>query len=254
MVRALLFLLLCMCTVQARAEPRVVADLSERKVDIAYQFAGANLLLFGAGLGLPPNAKPDVAVVVRGPSRPLVVRHKTREIGIWMNTSAAAFRTAPSYYALASSRKLEDMTSQQWRDIYELGVEALHFSPVSSGAQSASEVSDFRNGFVALRQRLGLFSEDEKGVEVIENSLFRTRIILPPRVPVGDYNIEIYVFDDRKLLARQTLPLTVSKSGFERSIFNFAHEMPLLYGVSAVLLALVAGLGAATLAERLRSR
>ena len=250
------FLLLLMVTgaLSARAEPRVVADLSERKVDIAYQFAGANLLLFGAGLGLPANAKPDVAVVVRGPSRPLVVRHKTREFGIWMNTSSTAFRTAPSYYALSSSRKLEDMTSQQWRDIYELGVESLHFSPVSSGAQSTGEVSDFRNGFVSLRQRLGLFSENEQDVEVIENSLFRTRIILPPRVPVGDYNIEIYIFNDRKLLARQTLPLSVSKSGFERSLFNFAHEKPLLYGISAVLLALVAGWSAAALAERLRSR
>lgn len=249
----LLFMLLWLTLATAvRAEPRVIADISERRVDIAYRFAGADLLLFGAGLGLPQNARTDVVVVVRGPNKPLIVRRKSRVLGLWINTAATDFRTAPTFYALSSNRELEAITSPEWRAIYELGIESLHFSPVTSGAQSSVETGAFRDGFIALRRKLALFSEDYHGVEVIENSLFRCRLRLPPRVPVGDYVIEIYVFADQKLLARQVIPFVVNRSGFERRLFNFAHRQRLLYGLAAVAFALMLGWLAAMIASRIR--
>jgi uncharacterized protein (TIGR02186 family) len=243
-MRGLALALLLFCT-PVTAAPRIVADLSERRVDIEYQFAGKDILLFGAAIGLQAQAKPDVVVVVRGPQLPVTVRYKSRVAGIWLNTNAVDFRTAPSYYALASNRALDDVASSQWQAIYELGVDSLHFSTVSSGDTSA-----FQNGFIQLRRRLGLFQENEDGVEIMENSLFRTRFTLPPRVPVGDYRIEIYLFDKKRLIARQSIPLTVGKSGFERSIYEFAHESPLKYGLIAVLAALLSGWLAAAVMRR----
>jgi uncharacterized protein (TIGR02186 family) len=240
----LLLLLLVICA-PAHAAPRIVADLSERRVDIEYQFAGKDILLFGAAIGLPARAKPDVVVVVRGPQLPVTVRYKSRVAGIWLNTNAVDFRTAPSYYALASNRALDDVASAQWQAIYELGVDSLHFSTVSSG-----DTTNFQDGFIQLRRRLGLFQENEDGVEIMENSLFRTRFTLPPRVPVGDYRIEIYLFDKQRLIARQSIPLTVGKSGFERNVYNFAHQSPLQYGLLAVVIALLSGWFAAVVMRR----
>ncbi len=240
-----LLLLLALLTMPLQAAPRIVADLSERRVDIEYQFAGKDILLFGAAIGLPASAKPDVVVVVRGPQLPVTVRYKTRVAGIWLNTSSVDFRTAPSYYALASNRALDDVASAQWQAIYELGVDSLHFSTVSSG-----DTSNFQNGFIQLRRRLGLFQENEDGVEIMENSLFRTRFTLPSRVPVGDYRIEIYLFDKKRLIARQSIPLTVGKSGFERNVYEFAHESPLKYGLLAVVIALLSGWVAAAVMRR----
>ncbi len=237
--------LLLFWTVDVHAAPRIIADLSERRVDIEYQFAGKEILLFGAAIGLPASSKPDVVMVVRGPQLPVTVRHKSRVAGIWLNTSSADFRTAPSYYALTSNRKLDDVASAQWQAIYELGVDSLHFSTVSSGDTTA-----FQNGFIQLRRRLGLFQENESGLEIMENSLFRTRITLPPRVPVGDYRIEIYLFDRKRLVARQSIPLTVGKSGFERRVYNFAHNSPIKYGMLAVAIALLSGWLAASVARR----
>lgn len=225
----------------SQAVPRLVADLSERRIDIAYKFEGADVLLFGAIEGLPSAAKPDVVVIVRGPTLPIIVRRKSRVLGIWMNTHSTNFRTAPAYYALASTRPVETMVAQQWRAIYEIGIDYLHFSPAAGGAQSAADIEEFRNGFVAARRRLGLFSEREAGVELIDRDLFRTRITLPARVPIGDYRADIYLFTDKKLIARQSLPFVVKKTGFERSVYEKAHRSPFLYGLAAVLIALIAG-------------
>jgi uncharacterized protein (TIGR02186 family) len=240
-----LLLALLLLALPAQAAPRIVADLSERRVDIEYQFVGKDILLFGAVIGLPAKSKPDVVVVVRGPQLPVTVRYKSRVAGIWLNTSSVDFRTAPSYYALASNRALDEVASAQWQAIYELGVDSLHFSTVSSG-----DTSEFQNGFIQLRRRLGLFQENEDGIEIMENSLFRTRFTLPPRVPVGDYRIEIYLFDKKRFIARQTIPLTVGKSGFERNIYEFAHDSPLKYGLVAVVVALLSGWCAAMVMRR----
>jgi uncharacterized protein (TIGR02186 family) len=244
MIRLVAFLF-CLWVATAAAAPRIIADLSERRVDIEYQFSGKDILLFGAAIGLPASSKPDVVVVVRGPQLPVTVRHKSRVAGIWLNTSAADFRTAPSFYTLHSNRTLDEVASAQWQAIYELGVDSLHFSTVSSGDTTA-----FQNGFIQLRRRLGLFQENENGVEIMENSLFRTRITLPPRVPVGDYRIEIYLFDRKRLIARQSVPLSVGKSGFERRVYEFAHESPVKYGFLAVAIALFSGWFAASVARR----
>ncbi len=227
------------------ATPRLVTDLSEHKIDIAYKFEGTDVLLFGAIEGLSGTIKPDVAVVVRGPTLPIIVRRKSRVLGIWMNTSSTNFRTAPSYYALASTRPVASMAASQWRAVYEIGIDYIHFSPASGGAQSASDIEAFRNGFIAARRKLGLFNEHENSVELIDNGLFRTRITLPTRVPIGDYRADIYLFVDKKLMARQSVPFVVKKTGFERSVYDKAHQSPFLYGIMAVCIALGAGWTAA---------
>lgn len=234
----------------ARAEPRIVTDLSQRSVEIAYSFAGEDILLFGAIQGLPDNARPDIAVVVRGPEAPVTVRFKERVAGIWMNTQSARFQTAPSYYAIASTRPIKDIASDRWRAVHELGVDALHFSPATEGGQSAESIRQFRDGFVDLRTRLGLFEQGENTVELMDGALFRSRFTLPARVPVGDYRADVYLFAGRELLAQTSVPLKVSKTGFERQVFEAAHRSPVLYGLTAVLVALAAGWAAGVVVRR----
>ena len=67
-------------------------------------FAGTNVLLFGA-----VDGQGDVVVVVRGPDRPVTIHRKSRVLGIWANTAQMTFERAPSFYAVASSRPLNEI-------------------------------------------------------------------------------------------------------------------------------------------------
>ena len=87
----------------------LVPDISARQVQIRYSFSGAQLLLFGAVVypgGRPPDRQVDIAVVLRGPDQPILVREKQKIAGIWMNADSDRFRSAPSFYAVASSRPI----------------------------------------------------------------------------------------------------------------------------------------------------
>jgi uncharacterized protein (TIGR02186 family) len=249
-VRALVFCLAgLLLAFPAAAQPRIVTDLSTKRIDIEYSFNGADLLLFGAiDAGRRPLERPlDVVVVVRGPEAPVTVRRKERVAGIWVNTEAVEFQTSPSFYRLISTRPVASFASEQTLAIYELGVDQLHFSPASAGDQSGADIRSFRDGFVRVRERLGLFGEAGEGVTLLSDVLFRAQLRIPSRVPIGTYSAEVYLFANGKVAARTTVPLQVQKSGFERFLYTWAHTEPFGYGLVAVMIAALAGWGAAAL-------
>ena len=96
--------------------PQLVPDVSQRDINIQSRFTGAELLLFGAILfprGVVPDEQVDVAVVLRGPTRPIIVREKQKVAGIWVNAQSVDFRSAPTYYAIASSRPLDKIVDAE---------------------------------------------------------------------------------------------------------------------------------------------
>lgn len=70
---------------QTVVEPKLVPDVSQRNINIQSRFTGAELLLFGAIIyprGVAPEGQVDVAVVLRGPTRPIILREKQKVAGI----------------------------------------------------------------------------------------------------------------------------------------------------------------------------
>jgi uncharacterized protein (TIGR02186 family) len=249
---ALLLSLLALFAPPAAAEPRLVNDVDPAKVEIQYTFSGVELLVYGAIADYRPRAgaKVDVVAVVRGPTTPLTVRRKSQVAGIWLNTRSVRFQTAPAFYALASNRPVEEMKAGRWLAIYEIGLANLHFSPATTGDASAQDIRDFRDGFVRLRQKFGLYSEQPQGLVVIDNLLYRGRVTLPAKVPVGAYKVDVYMFSNGDLVARATTPVIVDKSGFERLVYTVAQEQPLAYGIFAVSFAMLLGALVGTSARR----
>lgn len=246
-----LILLLLLLATPAIAQPRLVTDMSQSRIDISYRFAGAELLIFGAIQhpgGRAPADPPGIAVVLRGPAQALTVREKARVAGIWINTQSARFESTPGYYAVATTRPVDDLLDERNAAIYEIGLRNLQLSPTT--AADPERTSHFERGLISLRQREGLFVEQPYGVQVTDKVLYRARLPIPSAVPVGNYQVEIYLIGDGEVRARSTAPVIIDKTGFERAIYVFAHDHSFLYGLSAVALALSMGAIAGALGKR----
>ena len=246
----LLVIALGLLATPALGQSALVSDLSRRQIEIRYSFAGADLLLFGA-IDRPDNADPDaridIAVVVRGPEIPIVVRKKTRVAGIWMNTESMLFVNAPGYYAVATTTPLDEITDSDTLDAYGIGFDHLQLAITQRATPEENNI--FRAALVRNKARESLFQQSIGGVQLREGALFRTDVSLPASVPVGDYVAEVFLFEKGELVSRHATPLNVDKSGFERAIYNFAQTRPALYGLTAVLIALTAGWIAGTVAR-----
>ncbi|HEX2803719.1 MAG TPA: TIGR02186 family protein [Sphingomicrobium sp.] len=233
------------------SKPTLVPDVSARNIEIRYTFAGAQLLLFGAIMypsGRIPADPPDVVVVVKGPAEPIIVREKQRIAGIWMNAGSNRFRSAPSFYAVASSRPIPTLVDQRTAAIYELGVRNLQLSPGSSAAPEKAK--RFESGLLDLRLREGLYTEHPNGVEITGGVLYRATIAIPSQVPVGTYTAETFLVDDGRVLAAASRDIEIGKSGFERFVALAARRHSVLYGLFAVLLSLALGWSAAAMFRR----
>ena len=230
----------------AADKPVLVPDISARQVQIRYSFNGAQLLLFGAVVypgGRPPDRQVDIAVVLRGPVQPILVREKEKIAGIWMNADQNRFRSAPSYYAVASSRPIPELVDERTASIYELGLHNLQLSP--GGGALPDKERRFEAGLLDLRSRQGLYSESPHGVEINGGVLYRAVITIPSQVPVGTYTAETFLIDRHKVIAAATRDIQINKSGFERSVALAARRHRLLYGLSCVFLSLGLGWAAA---------
>ncbi len=203
----------------AAAKPVLVPDISSRSVEIRYSFTGAQLLLFGAILypgGRAPERPADIVVVLRGPVEPIVVREKQKIAGIWMNADSNRFRSAPSFYAVASSRPISDLVDERTAAIYELGLRNLQLSP--GGGALPEKERRFEAGLLDLRNRQGLYAQYPDGVEISEGVLYRAPISIPSQVPVGTYTAETFLIDEGKVIAAATRDVAIGASGFERFV------------------------------------
>jgi uncharacterized protein (TIGR02186 family) len=246
------FLLLALAPLLIAADkPVLVPDISARQVQIRYSFTGAQLLVFGAVVypgGRAPTRPVDIAVVLRGPVQPILVREKQKIAGIWMNADSNRFRSAPSYYAVASSRPISELVNERTAAIYELGLHNLQLSP--GGGALPEKERRFEAGLLDLRKRHGLYSENAHGVEISDGVLYRATITIPSQVPVGTYTAETFLIDRGRVLAAATRDIQIDKSGFERFVALAARRHSFLYGLAAVILSLGLGWAAAAAFRR----
>lgn len=220
----------------ARAEPLLV-DLSEHLVRITTGFTGTRVLLFGA-----IDGEGQVVVVVQGPRQQMSVRRKDRVAGIWVNTREVSFVDVPAFYQVLSSDTLDEWLPLRVRDRYQVGVEYLNLRPV--GRIGPAEAADFREAMIRNLQRIGRYGVLEGNVTILRDRLFRADLYFPANLPTGYYNIEVLLMRDGEVRSVKSTPLLVSRAGIGADVYRIAHAHPALYGIVAVILAVVAGLGA----------
>ena len=230
-------------------KPKVVADLSTHTVAIKTDFAGTRVMLFGALVGSEEEGKerPDLIIVVRGPSKVYKLHRKKRVGPIWINSNERIFRAAPGYYALLSSRILDDIAPPEKRRARGIGFDALkdHLMATGEGFRDLKEAEEYADAFIRLMRGKGLYRTNDNGVNFSGPYLFRATFDLPANVPLGEYEADVYLWRGGRLLGKFSSKLEIEKRGFERFVYEVAHKQPLLYGIAAVIIAIAAGFAAA---------
>ena len=233
-----LLLAACLAGAPARPAPAAfVADLSDHLIRITTAFSGTEVLLFGAA----EEPGTEVAVTVRGPVRDTTVRRKSRVGPLWINTDSLVFRAVPSFYAVATSEPLEALTDAATLARHELGVEDLRLQPLDTEGHTPGEIEAFRAALARNMQRVGLFVSGAGHVSFLGETLFRTRLFFPANVPPGLYQVQVLQLVNGEVVGAQASALEISKAGLEADIYELALRQPALYGLVAIVLALLAG-------------
>lgn len=231
----LLTLIIGLCYALPAAAAPITADISSHKIEIFSGFTGTSLLLFGAR-----NDPGDIVVIVRSPDRNITVRKKIRTGGIWINRGEEHFEHIPQFYAIASSKPLDQINQ------YEL------FRPLDIlSTDFNEETNDYKKALRRISTESGMYSASVGEVEFMGETLFKARFTFPDNMPRGTYTAEVYLFSDGQLAALQTIPIQVYKIGFDAFVYEAAQLHSFLYGLCAVAMAISLGWFASWLFQRI---
>ena len=217
------------------AAQELVADLSRHLVAITTGFAGTDVLLFGA-----TEKGGDVIIVVVGPTGREIVRRKSRIAGIWINDDELALEDVPSFYGLAASKPIEMLLSPAAMRRHGIGVQYMSLKPERK--INDDDLAEFRAGFLRNKILNGLYTVRPRDVIFLGQRLFRSSIYFPANVPTGTYKVQVFLVRDGRVVSAQTTPLIIAKVGIGARIYQFAHNSSVLYGIIAIVIALLAGL------------
>lgn len=254
MIRYLLslFTLLLAIASPARAE-EVVAGLSQNRVAITASFDGSEILVFGAvkrETPAPLDPPLEVIVAVSGPSTPITLRHKSRRLGIWINTQALEIDAAPSFYAVSTSGPLAEVLSQTDDIRHKISIDRAIRSV--GAPDTIKDAASFTEALIRIRTKNQLYQLNEGAVSLDQETLFRTSIALPANLTEGAFTARIFLTRGGKVIDAYSTDLEVRKVGLERWLFTLAYEQALLYGLLSLVIAIIAGWGAAAIFRVMR--
>ena len=241
-MKRVLFALVAFLALTAQRDPILVPEVSQHEIQVRQGFTGTELLLYGAILdpdGRRAREPYDIVVVLKGPTEPVLLREKEKTLGVWVNAHSTAFRSAPSFFAVASSRPIDEIVDERTAAIYELGLDYLQLSP--AGAINPQEQARFTAGLVDLREREGLYREAAGGVTINHGVLYQARMPVPSNVATGRYTAETFAITRGRVIASAVAEVEVRKLGLERLIAQRAQDSSAAYGLFAVGLSLLMG-------------
>tara|TARA_Y200000002_G_scaffold23119_1_gene17468 strand:- start:333 stop:1046 length:714 start_codon:yes stop_codon:yes gene_type:complete len=219
------------------SDNKMTAEISTDLVQINTGFDGVNLLLFGT-----TNGTNNIIIVIKGPLETNIIRKKTRVASIWVNTEKVIIENVPTFYAIASTRPLNQITTQSILKKYGIGANNFLTNILKQANAKTMDISDeYKNALVRLKNKLGLYIDNPIKIKLIEEQLFRANIKFPANVGTGKYTAQIYYFKDGLLLDVINKPILVEKIGIGADVFRLAHSHSALYGIIAILIAVASG-------------
>lgn len=220
------------------AQNQIVADLSQENVKISTDFQGAKILLFGAYDGKKGD---DIIVIVTGPKGLVTVQKKEKILGVWVNTRKVNYINTPKYLSISSNRRIDDILNKKTQKISEIGLNNLNIR-MQPGIKVENE-KQWRQALTRNMLKSNLWSVNENSVSLNKDALFRSLLELPSNVITGQFEVKILHYRNSKLVSQQINSINVSKSGISAEIYDIAQNYSTLYGIFAVLLAVLVGWG-----------
>ena len=215
----------------------LIIDSSTSEVKVSSSFIGTDVMVFGTA-----NDKDDIIVVITGPTETAIVRKKGRVSGIWINKEKLEFREIPGFYAIASTRPLSEITETDELKKQKIGIHnVITTASLSSKDKNIKTFKSFKDALVRGQKTKGLYLDMPLKIDVVSKRLFKTTFHFPNNMTTGIYTVKVFAFQKKRLVSTVSKTISVEKIGIGADVFKFAKEQSALYGLLAILIAVLSG-------------
>ena len=183
-----------------------------------------------------------VVVKLVGKDEEMVLNKKGKKTFIWLNVAQVIVKNAPSIYILACSEELNELCPRVEQKREQLGYNSLKEKVTFESTKPLSGI-EF-NEFIKLKEHSGYYNINNNAVinSVTDGKhILEATLDIPSFISAGKYNVVIYCFNDGNLIDKAIVSLSIEKVELPLFITNLANGSPAIYGILAIIVAIIAG-------------
>jgi hypothetical protein len=184
----------------------------------------------------------EAVMEVEGQTGDEHLMRKGRRGGLWLNVGEIDFHGAPSLYMVMSTdpKLLEAAAAAEpW------GYPALKTRVTMSGLVQDPERNEFLEQFLKMKESEGLYTTFQEPIKKspVAGGLVPVKgeFQLPTNVRPGSYEVCLSVIQEGRITAKNCGELKVTMVGFPAMIATLAYQHGAIYGILAVVIAIVTG-------------
>jgi uncharacterized protein (TIGR02186 family) len=188
----------------------------------------------------------DLVLKIIGPREDLKLMKKGRVGGLWMNVENVTFKNIPKVYLLWTPKNLPALGGSQ--GLKELKLDYASILSGSLPGKTGEQKELLIQELIKLKERDRLYNIFDGTIQAkplgkSSMSQAEATLHLPVKIHPGNYTLELIAVKEGKNSLLLSQPLQVQLSGLPAIISSLAAQRGLLYGILAVIIATLSGLG-----------
>jgi len=238
LVAAALFVLTALSAEPARA---ITCKVTPDNIGIDLMYHGATLTVTGESA-----AGDDLIVKVSSTKYSDVhLKYKGKASGIfWMKLGNMEYKNVPNVYMLYSTAPLNNMLDAGERAVNQIGFDAIQANSEMERSDGAEVGAEWFDEFLKFKQKEKLYSITESTISRkpgANGNTFSLEVAWPFQAPPENYTVQVLAVRDGKVVDQASAPITVAQAGMVKKLSGLAFNNSAVYGIMAIIIAMVAG-------------
>ncbi len=209
-------------------------------IPISLGYHGTKVAITGDGLNAP-----DLIIQIHSAPGEEHLKYKGKAGGIfWMKLGTMTFENVPGVYLVYSTKHTHELLSPEISRELSIGFESLKKKAVIKSGLKDLDRERWLKEFMKFKKEEHVYLEKSGMIKVDPGShTYTGEIDWPFEAPPGEYDIEVFAVKDGKVVDKAEAKLKDERVGIEDLLSHMAFEKPAVYGIIALVVAIVAGFG-----------
>jgi uncharacterized protein (TIGR02186 family) len=218
----------------------ITSNVSPDTISVNSFYRGSKVTITGE-----TDAGNEIIIKVSSPEVKAHLRKKGKAGGVlWMNVGELEFNPASDVYFIYSTKDIKEILSEKEQDKYSIGYDAfkrlVEVSPVSGESEKERWIAEFIR-FKEKGHIYGVFQGKIETMTIGSKITYNLTEGWPYEAPPMEYKISVYAVKDGAVTDSTEESLVVEKTGILKFLSDMAFNHEIIYGIIAIIIAVVAG-------------
>jgi hypothetical protein len=229
------------CAARAGDGP-LTCSVTPRVIEVGSFYNGAPMRIEGrAGAGS------KVVIAIAGPEAEERFKTKNRFGPVWLTAGKVGVSGVPSLFLRFSPEPVRNLLPRDTMESHNLDeASIMRRMRIDSRAGSGYDAASLRAEFVSLKKAEKIYDFGNSGVVVSgsgDGVSYRLDFRWPRSAPPARYEVRAYEVRGGAVIGEAESAIQVVRTGFPSWLSGMAENRPALYGITAILIAALAGFG-----------